>query len=66
MSGDAAWFRAYRATRPGPIPHGTDNAYVNYGCRCRDCTRAHRDARRSDRTIGPNVSLTSEERVTHQ
>jgi hypothetical protein len=24
------------------IPHGTDNAYLHYGCRCGECTEAHR------------------------
>lgn len=26
-------------------PHGTNGGYTNYGCRCDDCTDAHRDAR---------------------
>lgn len=24
-----------------PVPHGTDNGYVNYGCHCADCRAAH-------------------------
>lgn len=37
----AEWFRNYRTTRPGPIPHGTQNAYANYACRCESCRSAH-------------------------
>ncbi len=35
------------ATRSGwlPVPHGTTNAYSNYGCRCTACYAANRAAR---------------------
>jgi hypothetical protein len=39
----AAWYRNYIAHRTGPIPHGTQNAYANYRCRCGECTQAHRE-----------------------
>lgn len=42
MKRPAEWFRNYRTNRPGPIPHGTQNAYANYACRCSNCREAHR------------------------
>lgn len=36
------WFRKYRATRTAPTPHGTQNGYANWACRCDKCRQAHR------------------------
>jgi hypothetical protein len=46
----AEWFRSYRTTRPGPVPHGTQNAYANYACRCESCRAAHRRHMASSRS----------------
>jgi len=41
-------YRAKRRQRPD-VPHGTDNAYINWGCRCDQCREAHTLARRAER-----------------
>lgn len=45
------WFRAYELKRKPPriqaflegrakVTHGTPSTYINYGCRCAECTEA--------------------------
>lgn len=36
------WWANYRATRRTPTPHGTQQGYANWSCRCTSCTEAHR------------------------
>jgi len=40
MSEHATYMRAWRANRTTAIPHGTDNGYRNYSCRCAPCREA--------------------------
>lgn len=40
----AEYLAEWRARKtPEEIPHGTDNGYNNYGCKCSECKRAHLD-----------------------
>lgn len=43
MKRPAEWYQQYRANRAGALPHGTQNGYANWGCRCPLCTDAHRE-----------------------
>jgi hypothetical protein len=37
------WYRQYTRRRRGSIPHGTQNGYANWACRCTRCREAHRE-----------------------
>lgn len=39
----SAYLRHYRRNRTTPVPHGTQNGYANWSCRCDRCRAAHRD-----------------------
>ena len=34
-------YRAERSKRKKEIPHGSDDGYVNWGCRCKRCKAGH-------------------------
>ena len=55
-SEQAAYHADYKERRammvardPSLVPHGTNNGYVNWSCRCRPCTDAHAAAHRAQR-----------------
>ena len=41
MKYTADWFREYRQRRTGQLPHGTQQGYANWGCRCNSCREGH-------------------------